>query len=433
MIRNSFFTVVFLLLLTSQVFGQGEWLILEKEDIGIESVEPVIPQHAGSPYHMSNDRFFHKYDAYDTVFYELENDEVFYLHNDTLISVSNITSPRRINTSYNFTVNDSLMKYYQFTGAPEYKEENEVFIDSRRNIWVIPENDLFLFKNEAWIHYTDSTGIRQKQVEKIIEDRDNKIWVLTTNGAPGGFEKNLLSYFSENKWHHQNRKSGFSNKRVRGVELDRDKYLWAQISDKAIAKFNGFEWEKHRAKKDLPGYIFDFEVSKNGSIWVTLLRGLGRNGVGRYYKGNWSFYNKDNNLLSNNVGIVGEDPNGHMWLLSSHGLNRFDGKEFIAYPIKGVGVEKFMNDKENNLWVISSSSLLRFKNNKLTDYSSELDFPNSFDLEPLQMTYITEALIDLHEDKQGSIWLYRYTLSTKDTFLLVAAIAHLSKIDFSQK
>ena len=62
-----------------------------------------------------------------------------------------------------------------------------------------------------------------------------------------------------------------------------------------------------------------------------------------------TFYNEDSGLTQWHVTQMLQDHNGMMWFSTWNGLNRFDGKEFIAFKSKaGDGIDKensFGSDK----------------------------------------------------------------------------------------
>jgi signal transduction histidine kinase/ligand-binding sensor domain-containing protein/DNA-binding NarL/FixJ family response regulator len=62
-----------------------------------------------------------------------------------------------------------------------------------------------------------------------------------------------------------------------------------------------------------------------------------------------------------------QDQYGYLWIGTSNGIARYDGKNFICYKeLNGIGVIYLLYDSQNTLWVCTSQGL--YKYNRLTNY-----------------------------------------------------------------
>lgn len=85
----------------------------------------------------------------------------------------------------------------------------------------------------------------------------------------------------------------------------------------------------------------------------------------------------DNGLKNNNVYSIASDKNGFMWFLNSNGVDRFDGIDFIHFPLKiknrPIGLTPFyqlIEDKDGHIWQVGTTEgndICRF-NNTLGDF-----------------------------------------------------------------
>jgi len=72
-------------------------------------------------------------------------------------------------------------------------------------------------------------------------------------------------------------------------------------------------------------------------------------------------------LPRNNTTCLEKDQYGYLWIGTSNGVARYDGKSFYCYKeLSGIGVIYLLYDSRNILWVASDKGLFRY--NRLTNY-----------------------------------------------------------------
>ena len=78
-------------------------------------------------------------------------------------------------------------------------------------------------------------------------------------------------------------------------------------------------------------------------------------------------YTEVDGLPRNITTCLEQDQYGYLWIGTSSGIARFDGKNFYCYKeLMGVGVIDLLYDSNNTLWVATGEGL--FKYNRLTNY-----------------------------------------------------------------
>lgn len=115
-------------------------------------------------------------------------------------------------------------------------------------------------------------------------------------------------------------------------------------------------------------------------------------------------------LAANIVLSVTQDATGFMWIGTSEGLNRFDGRELITYrhdpddphSIPANRISKVFIDSQNRLWLAClGGGLSRYR-----PHSD--DFVHIQHDDTRQDSLSSDNIYDIVEDQQGSIWIVTY-------------------------
>ena len=83
-------------------------------------------------------------------------------------------------------------------------------------------------------------------------------------------------------------------------------------------------------------------------------------------------YNVNDGLPASSVYNVYQDKYHYLWISTSAGICRFDGREFINYGVadglQSPGVGAALQDSHERLWVATVAGMEQFKNNRLITY-----------------------------------------------------------------
>jgi len=118
---------------------------------------------------------------------------------------------------------------------------------------------------------------------------------------------------------------------------------------------------------------------------------------------NFRNINHADGLLHNDVLSITQDNKGFIWLATTNGLQRYDGKNFINYtpmlskPAEAFepGVELCVNKQTNQLWISHKN------------YTEKMEFGKAdFSIyEPAKLTQKTTAIFSQYKDLQNQQWL----------------------------
>jgi len=93
--------------------------------------------------------------------------------------------------------------------------------------------------------------------------------------------------------------------------------------------------------------VRDVLVDRHGLLWIATT-----GGVCRYDGKTMSTYTKKQGLLANDITTLFEDRNGYLWFASYTGtLSRFDGKQLIQYSRKEFIIQCMTQDVKGNIWM----------------------------------------------------------------------------------
>ncbi|KYP14613.1 sensor histidine kinase [Flavihumibacter sp. CACIAM 22H1] len=95
-------------------------------------------------------------------------------------------------------------------------------------------------------------------------------------------------------------------------------------------------------------------------------------------------YTTANGLVSNHVNAVGQDTEGYMWLATTNGLQRFDGRDFITFKhnrntansIPSNNLATLFCDKKGRIWIVNEDNRVGiFDGARFTYQEVQVDMP----------------------------------------------------------
>ncbi|MFC1715879.1 hypothetical protein ACFL6S_19575 [Candidatus Poribacteria bacterium] len=184
------------------------------------------------------------------------------------------------------------------------------------NVWVATDRGVSRFsrKDEAWSHYTDSTGLVSDDVLAVALDGD-LVWFATSDG---------VSQYdtSSDKWKAFKRKEGLSSDNVQCIAVDGN-YIWFGTNsginryDKRIdswalrSKKDGLSTNNIKTIAVESEYVWvgtQPDRERGGDFWYRGPRGRGKPGAGvnRYHRttDSWNTYSKTDGLADDQLTTI---------------------------------------------------------------------------------------------------------------------------------
>jgi ligand-binding sensor domain-containing protein/serine phosphatase RsbU (regulator of sigma subunit) len=234
-----------------------------------------------------------------------------------------------------FKENHGLIASYIYSVCPDYED----------NIWVTSNSGVSMFKNESFVTYTTKENLSSNKVTTICPI-NTKDFVIGTSGSglncyiDGRIEYLDIPELSQSIiytiYHHNDDKiwigSESSNDGIIVLEKKNNKYVLSQ----KIQSINGFEI------KTVGKIVGD----KNGVVWIATYGA----GLFAYKDGNFTTFNTDNGLTTNELYTAFVDSKNNLWVGTlKGGLQKFDGEKFTTYKKEdGLG--------DNSVWSIAENS-----------------------------------------------------------------------------
>lgn len=257
--------------------------------------------------------------------------------------------------------------------------------DSKGNIWIATQTNFWYKynrKTKKAVQFVPKDAFvneASKDVLKIIQTPDKKLWAITTNGM---FE------FSENG---------------------------------TIKPHWNLKNKKHHANSFYDGF---YDKSRN-CIWLA----GGYDGIVQFSLKDFSFENKPlivpnskNSNPANFVTLVAPKDKNTLWFTSGNlGEYNISNKHFYnfemlykdEYSYKTSPVSRLFHDRENNLWIASYAglSMLPWQNNQIKSYPLFNSFAN-YTIEPYGSILYQGGYLIANNTSNGLIWLDTKTKKT---------------------
>lgn len=297
-----------------------------------------------------------------------------------------------------------------------------IYEDHNGDLWIGTNNGLtrMKFVNGDWHYETfrhdpdKPNSLGADYITSIVEDADKNLWIGTQNNGVDHYNRstNSFSHFLQGNTNSQ----GLINNKIRKMIVDKAGKLWIgtqeglSIMDPASKTIQSYQHNAGNKKSLGQNSIHSLFQDANGSVWVGTYFG----GVNITYSYTTSFgivqYNGNQSGISNNViSSVVEDEKHNLWIgTEGGGLNYYDRTSglFIAYKnmpddAASLGsnlVKVVYRDKDGNVWAGTHGGGLN-----LFDPSTQKFKRFLFKLNDAET--LNAEMISLLDDNEGRFWV----------------------------
>jgi ligand-binding sensor domain-containing protein len=228
------------------------------------------------------------------------------------------------------------------TRGPANNNVNAAVADRSGALWLATEGGVTRVTrsgaNLTWRSFIQRDGLPNVWVRGLAVDAANNVWAATAGGA---------AKFDGAGWDVFATGDGLASNDVLAVAVDSGGYKWfgtngrgvSRLDDKGTTSHADDVWTTYTTTHGLAGdVVIALAAAPDGSVWfgafgggVSRLHGgvwVGTTrGAARFSGGVWTTYTSSDGLLGDNVGAIGFDSRGRVWLGSlTYGVQRLDDR-----------------------------------------------------------------------------------------------------------
>jgi PAS domain S-box-containing protein len=251
-------------------------------------------------------------------------------------------------------------------------------------LWLATRAGLFRFDGVRFAIFKAGvdTGLESSTIQDILIDPDGSMWVATLGGG--------LSHYQGGRFHAYTLKDGLPSLDINSLFRDSHGILWVGTRGAGIARMVNGKFETLTVPIP-PSRITAFLEDLDHSLWIAT-DGFG---VFRLQNGNVRSFSVTDGLPDNRILQLYRDHAGRIWTAGWKGISSWNGARFVANEAVNADVSEAIScfeDRDRNLWVGSTSGLLRVRGTEVarTDRSTGLS---------------SDFVDDVFEDREGNLWV----------------------------
>lgn len=235
--------------------------------------------------------------------------------------------------------------------------------DSRGHIWIGTETTGLIDLDPGYnmIEHPDLQAMIAERVTALENGQSNELWIGTINGLIRYVNANVPSAYGES--------DGLPSRNITALYRDHQGTLWVGTT-RGLARVDNGRIKAVPLERAITPTCFTQDADDR--LWI----GSEGQGIlvlkdGRIAGG----YTSDNGLLSNNIRSVMADTDGHVWVGTNKGLNKWRPKvnDFLAFTARSgfVGIEAKPNavcrTRDGDIWIGSARGATRINHVKGAD------------------------------------------------------------------
>lgn len=281
----------------------------------------------------------------------------------------------------------------------------------------------------SWKPYTCPDGLAGGNIRSMVEDNEGNLWIATEGDGVSRYDGESFENFTKD-----NTDSRLPGNFALQILKDSKGNLWFAVWGHGVCKYDGKDFAEVLTIRDglVSDFIHSISEDKKGNLWFGARAGVSRYDGGRFENfttehgflpdervsailedaaGNvWigttvgNIYNYDahsrifrpSHRMANGVISIAEGRSGDLWFGTWEGLYRYDGKDFLPFPLTDKEsateiVQSIMVDRQGNLWFATTDGVRKYDGNIIES------FIESDGLAHMDVTAIVE-------DREAGMW-----------------------------
>jgi len=242
-----------------------------------------------------------------------------------------------------------------------------IYEDSHGVIWTATSgNGAVTVENGEIKIYTMEDGLPSNFIEEIVQDRNGRIWIATSDG---------LSYKKDTAFSSEEVPKLLKTLRLKSIDVDEDNTLWVGTTDQGVYQMkDGQIINYYNQENGLISDNINYIEAIGHAVWVGTDEGLSIIKDGKVIN-----ETPADGLPNNMTSCFLLDDNGMRWLGTFRGMGRLDSANNWTYfsdghPLYDNDFTSFIQDDEGSIWIGTyRQGLFRLWDGKFTNYSKKDD------------------------------------------------------------
>jgi signal transduction histidine kinase/ligand-binding sensor domain-containing protein len=259
---------------------------------------------------------------------------------------------------------DSLFVTYATAARPP-ENNGSVYIDKQNRLWFAPSDGGLFWLRGMDIERVPVAGLNQDLVYSI-SGGDGELWI----GRQRGGLTRLVEQGGSFSATTYSREQGLAPNPIYTVLRSRDGSVWAGTINGGVSHYRNGRFTNYTSENGLASNSVSFLLeTSDGIVWVAT-----SNGLNAFSNGHWQVFTGGQGLPSGHLNCLMEDSDQTLWIGASEGLAFLrSGRIQIPNPLPEALREDILGiaqGSHDELWIATSSRVLRVNGNKLLNGSS---------------------------------------------------------------
>jgi len=216
------------------------------------------------------------------------------------------------------------------------------------DVWTVGYKGISVISEQGIELYNEETGMPDETSDAIETDSDGTVWVASSGGLVRFIGGNMSVFNRDNT-------EGVSGS-LDALTVASDGTVWTATSSSSICQFDPAQEScAYTYEGDTSHFLSDMAAGDDGDVYYSTYGG----GIWAYDGSEWrNLFIEEDQLASNFVYDIIEDPDGMLWVGTDNGLQTFDpGDIYSTWTTYKTGEGKMPSNKVKSIQVSPSGEM----------------------------------------------------------------------------